>query len=91
MDIRTEIISPANEQYTNSAAGVPGPEAVPLALRAFQEPGGRSRWFQIVPSASRVPGARRASIMNEGEETSGDVLAEEHEFPAFGRMELEGI
>ena len=35
--------------------------------------------------------ARRASIMNEGEETSGDVLAEEHEFPAFGRMELEGI
>ena len=41
MDIRTEIISPANEQYTNSAAGVPGPEAVPLALRAFQEPGGR--------------------------------------------------
>ena len=55
MDIRTEIISPANEQYTNSAAGVPGPEAVPLALRAFQEPGGRSRWFQIVPSASRVP------------------------------------
>ena len=73
-----ELSRPANEQYK-------------IALRAFQEPEGRSRWFQIVPSASRVPGARRASIMNEGEETSGDVLAEEHEFPAFGRMELEGI
>ena len=53
MDIRTEIISPANEQYTNSAAGVPGPEAVPFALRAFQEPGGRSNWPEAVPGGSR--------------------------------------
>ena len=30
-------------------------------------------------------------FFDESEETGGDVLAEEHEFPAFGRMELEGI
>ena len=48
-DNRTEILSPANEQYK----GRKSLAAVPEALRALQRPEGRSS------SASRVPKGRR--------------------------------
>ena len=49
-DNRTEILSPANEQYTIAL------RAVPFALRAFQMPEAvpnSSRWFQLRFARSR--------------------------------------
>ena len=58
-DNRTEILSPANEQYK----GRKSLAAVPEALRALQRPKGRSIGqgpFQMVPDAlKRVPNSSR--------------------------------
>ena len=55
-DNRTEILSPANEQYK----GRKSLAAVPEALRAFQKAGGRSKVPNGSSSASRVPGRAKA-------------------------------